>query len=81
VFACCLARFACCLARFVADVDGKTELKYKIHTLAGKGGCVWTLIFSCLGCASCLGNCTFGSAAKLVFTRQQVLGNTPQNLS
>ena len=26
-----------CLARFVADVDGQTELKYKIHTLAGKG--------------------------------------------
>ncbi|WIA21057.1 hypothetical protein OEZ86_004937 [Tetradesmus obliquus] len=24
-----------CLARFVADVDGQTELKYKIHTLAG----------------------------------------------
>jgi hypothetical protein len=27
-----------CLARFVADVDGKTELKYKIHTLAGEFG-------------------------------------------
>jgi diaminopimelate epimerase len=25
-----------CLARFVADVDGQTELKYKIHTLAGE---------------------------------------------
>lgn len=24
-----------CLAKFVADVDGKTAFKYKIHTLAG----------------------------------------------
>jgi diaminopimelate epimerase len=25
-----------CLARFVADEDGVTEKKYKIHTLAGE---------------------------------------------
>ena len=24
-----------CLARFVADIDGRKEIKYKIHTLAG----------------------------------------------
>jgi diaminopimelate epimerase len=27
-----------CLARFVADVDGQTSGKYKIHTLAGACG-------------------------------------------